>query len=260
MWYARDSAYGLGDNFIGILLMFVCQQMMLLLSFVGCHDASTNTYSHIHIFTFYDWHPFSCLCCCLYITVNLKFRSAIIHFIEWCRSVCWILQNKTKVLSALWFGAESNGADVMTKLAISTWYHISGRLLKWESKRKGTSIHSDSTWCVYVRVKSCWIHSYVGARVCVCYSCNLLCHFKQVLRRERKSFPTGELFTEAYLYKTFKHTYAIFCELCEAYDTMSNAHFSSLATIDKYIFVCACVDPHANRYTMCLYVCDRARQ
>lgn len=118
------------------------------------------------------------------------------------------------------------------------------------------SIHFESTWCVCMCMCEFLLDVNARNRLCVCDSCNLLCHFKQVQWRGKKSFPTGKLFTKAYLYKTLKHTCPMFCGLCEAYDTMSNAHFSSLATINKYMYVWVSVNPHVNRYTLwlCVYV------
>lgn len=121
--------------------------------------ALTHTQKHTHISSHFmiGTHFRVYVSQFLYITVNLKFRSAIIHLIEWCRSVCWILQNKAKVLSALWFGAESSTADVMTKLAISTWYRISGRLLSNGNQNEKVWSSEHPCWshlmCAHMRVR-----------------------------------------------------------------------------------------------------------
>lgn len=125
---------------------------------------------------------------------------------------------------------------------------ISGEpLLKWESKRKGMgwsmSIHFESTWCT----NSCWMLSRTHARVVVCDSYNLLCHFKQVRRREKKVF-LQENCSRRRIYTKHSNTLAQYFTGCVKHATscqMLIFHRWPLL-INIYKCVWLCVNRHVN--------------
>lgn len=124
----------------------MCQQMILL-SFVGCFDAHTHTHFMIGI-------RFR-----VYVTLlqNLNFRYTIIHFIEWCQSVCWIFAEIKKNESVERIVVWCTAVEQMSWL---NWQYqldiIRGYCSNGNQNEKVLGPHFQSTWCVWI---------YVGWRV-----------------------------------------------------------------------------------------------